>query len=78
MNNPDNISAGLETVFWAKILKFVDTDLGSGMEKIGIRDKHPVSATIVPSKNQITAGNKDFIWYSEVYFYVLYTVPYCK
>jgi hypothetical protein len=35
MNNPDHISEGLETVFWVKILKFVDTDLGSGMEKMG-------------------------------------------
>jgi hypothetical protein len=38
MNDPDHISESLETIFWAKILKFFDADPGSGMEKIGIRD----------------------------------------
>jgi hypothetical protein len=38
MNNPDHISGSLETIFWVKILKFFDADLGSGMEKIRIRD----------------------------------------
>jgi hypothetical protein len=38
MNNPDHISESLETIFWAKILKFFDADLGSGKEKIQIRD----------------------------------------
>ncbi len=28
MNNPDHISERLETVFWVKILKFVDADPG--------------------------------------------------
>jgi hypothetical protein len=59
MNNPDNISESLETIFWVKILKFFDADRGwkkfgsggwtnsgSGMEKIRIRDKHPGSATL--------------------------------
>jgi hypothetical protein len=43
----------LETIFWVKILKFFDADpgwknsnLGSCMEKIRIRDKHPGSATL--------------------------------
>jgi hypothetical protein len=28
MNNPDHISDSLETIFWVKILKFFDADLG--------------------------------------------------
>jgi hypothetical protein len=28
MNNSDNISESLETIFWVKILKFFDTDPG--------------------------------------------------
>jgi hypothetical protein len=54
MNNPDHISESLETIFWAKILKFFYTDPGYGMEKIRIRDgkirirdKHPGSAALV-------------------------------
>jgi hypothetical protein len=35
MNNPDHISESLETIFWAKTLKFFDADPGSGLEKIG-------------------------------------------
>jgi hypothetical protein len=35
MNNPDHISESLETVFWVKILKFFNADLGTGMEKFG-------------------------------------------
>jgi hypothetical protein len=46
MNNPDHISESLETIFWAKILKFFDADPGSGMEKIRIQVKHPRSATL--------------------------------
>jgi hypothetical protein len=61
MNNPNNISENLETIFWVKNLKFFDADPGSGMEKIRIRDvkkfgsgkekirireKHPKSATM--------------------------------
>ncbi len=38
MNNPDHITESLETIFWLKILKFLDADLGSGLEKIQIRD----------------------------------------
>jgi hypothetical protein len=40
MINPDHISESLETIFWAKILKFFDVVTGSGMEKLGsgIRD----------------------------------------
>jgi hypothetical protein len=38
---PDHISESLETIFWVKILKFFDSDPGSGMEKIWIRDKYP-------------------------------------
>jgi hypothetical protein len=38
MNNPDHISESLETFFLVKILKFLDTDPGSGMEKIWIRN----------------------------------------
>jgi hypothetical protein len=37
MNNPDYISENLKKI-WVKILKFFDADLGSGMEKIRIRD----------------------------------------
>jgi hypothetical protein len=47
----DHISESLETIFWVKVtvLKFFDTDPGSGMEKFGIviRDKHRGSATLV-------------------------------
>jgi hypothetical protein len=44
MDNPNHISESLETIFWVKILKFLDADPGSGMEKIGIRDgKNPDS-----------------------------------
>jgi hypothetical protein len=28
MNNPDHISESLKTIFWVKILKFVDVDPG--------------------------------------------------
>jgi hypothetical protein len=39
MNNPDNISESLETVFLWFLLKFFDADPGSGLlEKIRIRD----------------------------------------
>jgi hypothetical protein len=38
MNNPI-IFPSLKSNFWVKILKFFDVDPGSGMEKIGIRDK---------------------------------------
>ncbi len=38
MNNPDDFSESLETIFWVKIRKFFDADPGSGMEKIRIRD----------------------------------------
>jgi hypothetical protein len=31
MNNPDHISESLETIFWAKILKFFNSDPGSGI-----------------------------------------------
>jgi hypothetical protein len=31
MNNPDQISESLETIFWVKILKFLDADPGSGL-----------------------------------------------
>jgi hypothetical protein len=35
MNNPDHISESLETIFWVKIpvLKFLEADLGYGIEK---------------------------------------------
>jgi hypothetical protein len=46
MNNPDHISRELGDNFLGKILIFFDGDLGSGMEKIRIRDKHPGSATL--------------------------------
>jgi hypothetical protein len=38
MNNPAHNSESLETIFWVKILIFFEADLGSGMEKIRIRD----------------------------------------
>ncbi len=53
MNIPDHIFESLEPNFWVKILKFFDADsdpgsgicltleMGSRMEKIRIRDKHP-------------------------------------
>jgi hypothetical protein len=47
MNIPDHNSESLETIFWAKILKFLDADAeifltldpGSGIERIRIRDR---------------------------------------
>ncbi len=46
MNNPDNFSGSLETIFWVKINTLI-LWCGSGrMEKIWIQDKHPVSATL--------------------------------
>jgi hypothetical protein len=41
MNNPDHISESLETIFWLTMLKFLDADLGSGMEKFGSRIRNP-------------------------------------
>jgi hypothetical protein len=38
MNNPDHISECIETTFGVKILKFYDTDPGSGMGKNQIRE----------------------------------------
>jgi hypothetical protein len=38
MNNPDHISESLKPFFLVKILKFLDADPGSGLEKILIRD----------------------------------------
>ncbi len=62
MNNSDNISESLETIFWVTILKFFhadpgsrmekNSDPGSGMEKIRIRDKRPGSATLPRSLMQ--------------------------
>jgi hypothetical protein len=39
MNNPDDISESLETIFGVKIFKFFDADPGPRREKIRIRDK---------------------------------------
>jgi hypothetical protein len=54
--NPDHISERLETTFWVKILKFFDADPDPGSfrsrirdGKVRIRDKHPGSATLVPT-----------------------------
>jgi hypothetical protein len=59
MNFLDHISESLETIFWVKILKFVDADAdldpgsgnlfdrGSVMEQIRIWNKHPGSATLL-------------------------------
>jgi hypothetical protein len=61
LNNPDHISEGLKTIFGVKILKLFNavlgsgirdgknSDPGSGIEKIWIRDKHPGSATLIGS-----------------------------
>ncbi len=35
MNNPDNISKSLETIFWVKMHKFFDADPWSGTQKFG-------------------------------------------
>jgi hypothetical protein len=68
MNNPHHISERLETIFWVKILKFVDADPESGMKKIwiqdgkelgsGIRKKHPGSATLSPRKSALSKRNR--------------------
>jgi hypothetical protein len=38
MNNQDQISKSLVTIFWVQILKFFDANPGSGMEKFWISD----------------------------------------
>jgi hypothetical protein len=38
MNNSVHISGNIKQFFWVKILKFLYSDLGTGMEKIRIRD----------------------------------------
>jgi hypothetical protein len=38
MHNPDHISESLETVFWVKILEFLDADPGSRDGKFRIWD----------------------------------------
>jgi hypothetical protein len=50
MNNPDHISESLETIFSLKYLNSLmlirdekKSDLGSGMEKLWIREKHPAT-----------------------------------
>jgi hypothetical protein len=48
---PDHISECLEKMFWVKILKFLNADPGSGMEKSWIRDKHPGSAILAFAVN---------------------------
>jgi hypothetical protein len=60
MSNPDHISKSLETIFWVKIFQFFDADLGSGMEKLGsgkekirIRDKNRGSATLLKTVRRI-------------------------
>jgi hypothetical protein len=40
MNNPDNISESLETIFWVIIFEFFDADPGWKKFVSGIRDEH--------------------------------------
>jgi hypothetical protein len=68
---PDHVSEGLETIFWVKILKFLDADPDQGSEIFlhwirdqgrknfgyGIRDKHPGSATLVECLRYQGKGN---------------------
>jgi hypothetical protein len=46
MNNPDHISWILETIFWVKILKFVDAD--PGWKKLGSRIRDEKSRIMDP------------------------------
>jgi hypothetical protein len=46
MNNPDHISWILETIFWVKILKFVDAD--PGWKKFGSRIRDEKSRIMDP------------------------------
>ncbi len=48
MKNPDHISESLETIFWVKILEFIDTESGSGLEKIRIWDELSVTEPCSP------------------------------
>jgi hypothetical protein len=69
MNNPDHISEGLETIF-----KFFDadpgsgirdgqnSDPGSGMEKIWIRDKHLESATLTQWQKLVSSKFFNKFW----------------
>jgi hypothetical protein len=57
MNNPDHISGSLETIFW--VIKFFDSDPGSGMEKIRIRDgkySDPGSGINIPDPQHCLQG----------------------
>jgi hypothetical protein len=47
VNNPNHISESLETVFWVKILKFLDADPGSGMENIRKGDLRYTSRILI-------------------------------
>ncbi len=55
MNNPDHISESLETIFWVKILRFFDADLGwnkiriryPGWKKFGSGINIPVNTAFV-------------------------------
>jgi hypothetical protein len=52
MNNPDHISESLGTIFWVKILEFLDADPGILDGKNRIKDKHLGSATLRTEKRQ--------------------------
>jgi hypothetical protein len=48
MNNPYYIPESLETIFWAKILKFFDTDPGSRMKIFGSENRDPGWKKFIP------------------------------
>jgi hypothetical protein len=55
MNIPNQISESLETMFWIKILNFLDLDPDPGSGNLfdprsRIRYKHPGSATLITLK----------------------------
>jgi hypothetical protein len=65
MNNPDHISESLEQILGLKYFNSLmrirvqdgkNSDAGSGMEKIRIRDKHPGSATLPYTRNHKVYG----------------------
>jgi hypothetical protein len=54
MNNPDLIFYSLETIFWEKYIKYLNSLVrirDPGWKKVGsgIRDKHPGSSTLLYS-----------------------------
>jgi hypothetical protein len=65
MNNTDNISESLKTIFWVKILKVFMVDPGFGMEKIRIwspegKKSYPGSGINIPDPQHCPGLSKKY------------------